>query len=161
MNSEIIKAALDGLEVTITPDCWPDHCPVHGIRVITAAQIDNRPTVNRGCKMVQDIKWGEFKGVEIVEEYVNASVREMVRVIRTGDPAGEWALKRREIEERIQATRQKTTDAQRVLRIVEDYPLTVDDVEIYARFCQETGLHGETLMKFLRDAIITKREGKF
>ena len=45
----------------------------------------------------------------------------------------------------------QATDADRVLRTIENYPLTVEDVEIYARFCEETGIHGKNLTDFLRE----------
>ena len=156
--NEIIKAALDGLEVTIRPDCWPNRFPVQGIHVKTAVQTDNRPELNRIYEMVQAITWGEFKGVEFAEEYVNASVREMARVIRTQNPAGEWALDQKEVEKAAQA---RAEDAGQILRIVEDHPLTVDDVQIYAWFSEHTGLHGKKLTEFLREAITAKRAGKF
>lgn len=59
------------------------------------------------------------------------------------------------------ATYQKIEDAHRVLRVVENYPLTVADVEIYAQFCEKTGLHGQNLKVFLREAITAKRNRKF
>lgn len=55
----------------------------------------------------------------------------------------------------------QATDADRVLRTIENYPLTVEDVEIYARFCEETGIHGKNLTDFLREAITAKRKKRF
>lgn len=82
-----------------------------------------------------------------------------VRVIQIwGYPAGKAAATGAGKESAIHP---QATDADRILRTIEDYPLTVDDVEIYARFCKETGIHGETLAGFLWEAITAKRQRKF
>ena len=52
-------------------------------------------------------------------------------------------------------------DAARVLNVIERWPLTVEDVEIYAEFSGDTALHGEYLKSFLHEAIMAKRERKF
>ena len=52
-------------------------------------------------------------------------------------------------------------DAARVLNVIERWPLTVEDVEIYAEFSGDTALHGEHLKSFLHEAIKAKRERKF
>ena len=52
-------------------------------------------------------------------------------------------------------------DAARVLNVIERWPLTVEDVEIYAEFSGNTALHGEHLKSFLHEAIKAKRERKF
>lgn len=52
-------------------------------------------------------------------------------------------------------------DAARVMNVIERWPLTVEDVEIYAEFSGDTALHGEHLKSFLHEAIKAKRERKF
>lgn len=48
MNSEITRAALDGAQVTITPDCWPLRGTVKAIRVSMTKQTWNGiATLNR------------------------------------------------------------------------------------------------------------------
>lgn len=48
MSGEITKAALDGAQVTITPDCWPCRGKVRTIRVSMTKQTWNGvTTLNR------------------------------------------------------------------------------------------------------------------
>ena len=51
------------------------------------------------------------------------------------------------------------TEVGRMMYIIERYPMTVFDVEIYARFCEDTALHGKNLSMFLQEAIADRRRG--
>ena len=48
-----------------------------------------------------------------------------------------------------------------VMNVIERWPLTSKDVEIYAWFSEDTALHGDSLRSFLKEAIKAKKDGKF
>ncbi len=71
-------------------------------------------------------------------------------------------IKNQELIERLNTEFAETApESARILTVIERWPLTVDDVEIYAEFSGDTALHGEHLKSFLHEAIKAKRERKF
>jgi len=71
-------------------------------------------------------------------------------------------IKSQELIERLNtAFVEIAPEAARVLNVIERWPLTVEDVEIYGEFSGDTALHGEHLKSFLREAIKAKRDGRF
>ena len=71
-------------------------------------------------------------------------------------------IKNQELIERINTEfAEIAPEAAQILNTIERWPLTVDDVEIYAEFSRETALHGEHLKSFLHEAIKAKRDGRF
>ena len=76
MNSEIIKAALEGAKVTVESDCWPFRRKAGGIIVRMMKQ-----TWNGIVSMSRTVKIDELTGGETLEEAVNRTAREMAEEI--------------------------------------------------------------------------------
>ena len=71
-------------------------------------------------------------------------------------------IKNQELIERLNTEfAEIAPEAARVLNVIEHWPLTVEDVEIYAEFSGYTALHGEHLKSFLHEALKARRERKF
>lgn len=80
MNSEIVKAALDGAKVTVEADCWPLRRKASGIRISMTKQTWNGiRTLNRNVKI------DELTGGETLEEATARTVQRMAEVIETGE----------------------------------------------------------------------------
>lgn len=79
MDSEIVKAALDGAKITIESDCWPLRKRQQGIHISMTKQ-----TWNGVRTMNREIKFSELAGLEALEELVNTEVRGMAEIIETG-----------------------------------------------------------------------------
>lgn len=79
MNSEIIKAAIDGAKVTVESDCWPLRCKAGGIRISMTKQ-----TWNGVRTLNKTVKIDELTGGETLEEAATRTVQRMAEVIETG-----------------------------------------------------------------------------
>lgn len=79
MNSEIVKAALDGARITVESDCWPLRCKAGGIRISMTKQTWNGVrTLNR------TVKADELTDGETLEEAATRTVQRMAGIIETG-----------------------------------------------------------------------------
>lgn len=78
MNNEIVKAALDGVKITIESDCWPLRRKPGGIRVTMTKQ-----TWNGVRTMAQEITLDELPSAAL-EEAIGKAVRGMTEIIETG-----------------------------------------------------------------------------
>jgi len=76
MNSEIVKAALDGARITVESDCWPLRCKAGGIRISMTKQ-----TWNGVVNMSRTVKIDELTGGETLEEAVERTAREASKEI--------------------------------------------------------------------------------
>lgn len=82
MNGEIARAIYRGVQVSLTPDCYPNRGPVKGIRVsMTARSWNGMRTFNRLIN-VHDVE-----NEEKMEEEIAETVKEMVEKI---DGPGFW-----------------------------------------------------------------------
>lgn len=79
MTNEIVKAALDGVKITIESDCWPLRRKPQGIHISMTKQ-----TWNGVRTMNREIKFGELTGNKALEELLNTEVRGMAEIIETG-----------------------------------------------------------------------------
>lgn len=76
MNSEIVKAALDGARITVESDCWPLRRKAGGIVVSMMKQ-----TWNGVVNMSRTIKIDELTSGETLEEAVDRTAHEMTEEI--------------------------------------------------------------------------------
>ena len=76
MNSEIVKAALDGARITVESDCWPLRRKAGGIVVSMMKQ-----TWNGVVNMSRTIKIDELTSGETLEEAVDRTAHEVSKEI--------------------------------------------------------------------------------
>lgn len=81
MNGAISQAIMDGMQVSITADCWPLRGPVGAIRVSVTAQIWNAVrTLNRRVELGSG-------NPEVLDKVIAETVAEMAEAI---DTAKDW-----------------------------------------------------------------------
>lgn len=78
MNGEIARFALDGLHISIVPDCWPLSCKAGGIRLSMTAQ-----TWNGSRTLNQAFTREELSAAENPDELITRAIQGMAEVIRT------------------------------------------------------------------------------
>lgn len=78
MENQIVKAALEGVKITIESDCWPFRRKAQGIHISITKQ-----TWNGVRTMSREVRFGELSDLEALEELVNTEVRGMAEAIET------------------------------------------------------------------------------
>ena len=82
MNGDIVRAIYEGVQVSLTPDCYPARGTVEGIRVsVTARTWNGMRTFNRRIGIC------DVENAEQMEEEIAATVKEMAEGI---DKPGFW-----------------------------------------------------------------------
>ena len=150
--NEFSEVLLKGVCISLSPEKGPTG-RVERVRISTQAE-----TWNGVRTLNQAFERDELERTGNPDEWILRTALDMAEIIDRPEAYVPRAL---ELTDPERAVHQRAEEASRVLRIVENCPLTVDDVEIYARFCEQTALHGPGLIEFLRGAITAKQEGKF